>query len=280
MADAFTGAYGFVQTEIGGSPDTWGQRLNDNWDSIDSILMELVGMVAYFPSNNALDGWLKCNGQTVSRTTYDRLWTYASTSGQVAASEGAKEPGQFGPGDGATTFSLPELRGRFIRGFDDGAGVDSGRAFGTLQVSDNISHTHTMTSSAGSHDHGGATDPAGSHNHGGTTGSAGSHNHSASTSTDGAHSHIYSKGAGNDNDEGFPSENISANSSVVSTGSAGDHSHSVSINSAGDHSHSFNVDPNHTHSIASSGAHTHSIASSGTTEARPVNVALTAYIRY
>ncbi|HEY6032061.1 MAG TPA: hypothetical protein VIU44_15930, partial [Gaiellaceae bacterium] len=59
-------------------------------------------------------------------------------------SEGAKDKGQFGPGDGSTTFSIPDMRGYFARSWDDGAGVDSGRAIGTSQTDDLKSHTHTI----------------------------------------------------------------------------------------------------------------------------------------
>lgn len=41
-------------------------------------------------------GWLKCNGQAVSRTTYSELFAVISTS--------------FGTGDGSTTFNVPDLR--------------------------------------------------------------------------------------------------------------------------------------------------------------------------
>lgn len=41
-------------------------------------------------------GWLKCNGQAVSRTTYSELFAVISTS--------------FGTGDGSTTFNIPDLR--------------------------------------------------------------------------------------------------------------------------------------------------------------------------
>src|SRR5690606_1024496 len=53
------------------------------------------------------DGWLVCNGAAVSRTAYAPLWEYAQDSGYLAASEGTKQDGQFGPGNGTTTFTLP-----------------------------------------------------------------------------------------------------------------------------------------------------------------------------
>jgi phage-related tail fiber protein len=70
--------------------------------------------------NTAPTGWLKANGAAVSRTTYAALFSAIGTT--------------FGVGDGSTTFNLPDLRGEFMRGWDDGRGVDSGRAFGSAQL--------------------------------------------------------------------------------------------------------------------------------------------------
>jgi hypothetical protein len=55
----------------------------------------LVGLVSYFAMSSAPIGWLKCNGATVSRTTYSRLFAAVGTT--------------FGSGDGSTTFRLPVL---------------------------------------------------------------------------------------------------------------------------------------------------------------------------
>ncbi|WP_231679148.1 phage tail protein, partial [Ralstonia pseudosolanacearum] len=46
----------------------------------------------------------------------------------------------FGAGDGAATFNLPDLRGEFLRGWDDGRGVDSGRGIGTWQSGSPVVH--------------------------------------------------------------------------------------------------------------------------------------------
>jgi len=78
-----------------------------------------AGAVAYFAMSSAPTGWLKANGAAVSRTTYATLFTAIGTT--------------FGNGDGSTTFNLPDLRGEFLRGYDDSRGVDSGRTFGSSQ---------------------------------------------------------------------------------------------------------------------------------------------------
>jgi hypothetical protein len=40
MADTLTSNYGFTKPEIGGSDDTWGNKLNGNWDKVDTLLFE------------------------------------------------------------------------------------------------------------------------------------------------------------------------------------------------------------------------------------------------
>lgn len=77
----------------------------------------LVGMIAYFARSTAPTGFLKCNGALVNRTTYARLFATIGTT--------------FGAGDGKTTFALPDLRGEFVKGWDDGRGADNGRIFGS-----------------------------------------------------------------------------------------------------------------------------------------------------
>ncbi|MFN7640635.1 MAG: phage tail protein, partial [bacterium] len=58
-------------------------------------------------------GWLLCAGQAVSRTTFATLFAAVGTT--------------YGIGDGATTFNLPDLRGRSIFGRDDMNGTAANR---------------------------------------------------------------------------------------------------------------------------------------------------------
>ena len=90
-----------------------------------------VGSVIFHGANSAPTGYLKANGALVSRTTYAGLFAVIGTT--------------FGVGDGSTTFALPDLRGEFIRGWDDARGIDSGRTFGTAQADDFESHTHATS---------------------------------------------------------------------------------------------------------------------------------------
>lgn len=90
------------------------------------VVLPFAAAVAGIPT-----GWLYCSGQGVSRTTYSALFAMISTT--------------YGAGDGSTTFNLPDLRGAFVRGWDDGRGFDPGRAFATYQADVFASHTHTVT---------------------------------------------------------------------------------------------------------------------------------------
>lgn len=94
-----------------------------------SLVAMPSGAVAHFAMSSAPSGWLKANGAAVSRTTYANLFAAIGTT--------------FGTGDGSTTFNLPDLRGEFLRGWDDGRGADSGRVFGSNQAAAFASHTHT-----------------------------------------------------------------------------------------------------------------------------------------
>ena len=78
-----------------------------------------------FPS-----GYFECNGAAISRTTYADLFARIGTTS--------------GSGNGSTTFNIPDLRGEFVRGWDHGRGVDSGRSVGSYQADELRSHRHTQ----------------------------------------------------------------------------------------------------------------------------------------
>lgn len=87
-----------------------------------------VGAVMHYPVNSIPAGWLKANGAAVSRSTYAGLFAVIGTT--------------YGAGDGATTFNLPDLRGEFVRGLDDGRGVDAARVIGSAQLDALQQHDH------------------------------------------------------------------------------------------------------------------------------------------
>ncbi|MFT3057784.1 phage tail protein [Enterobacter sp. 03-F-07-AD-ECC] len=68
-----------------------------------------VGVPIPWPQATPPDGWLKCNGATFDKAKYPKLATVYPSG------------------------TLPDLRGEFLRGWDDGRGVDSGRGLLSLQ---------------------------------------------------------------------------------------------------------------------------------------------------
>ena len=97
-------------------------------DASDLLGMVPSGTVLYFAGQTAPAGWLKANGAAVSRTAYAALFAAIGTT--------------YGGGDFRNTFNLPDLRGEFIRGWDDGRGVDTPRPMGSAQVDAVRQHYH------------------------------------------------------------------------------------------------------------------------------------------
>jgi microcystin-dependent protein len=87
-----------------------------------------VGTVALWLTETAPTGWLHCNGQAISRTTYATLFALWGTT--------------FGVGDGSTTFNVPEVRGEFPRFWDASRGVDAARVIGSAQTAAYAAHSH------------------------------------------------------------------------------------------------------------------------------------------
>lgn len=119
------------------------------WVALSSGDQLPVGSILHFPGTTAPTGWLKANGALISRATFFNLWAVAQASGNLvpeAAWLAANGPiGAFSQGDGSTTFRIPDLRGEFIRGFDDGRGADAGRGIGTVQNGQLLSHGHAVS---------------------------------------------------------------------------------------------------------------------------------------
>lgn len=105
-----------------------------------------AGGIVYFPRTTAPAGWIKANGAAVSRTAYAALFAAIGTT--------------FGAGDGVNTFNLPDLRGEFVRGWDDGRGVDASRVFGSSQGHAIQSHGHRLNTTSSAISPGETGDPA------------------------------------------------------------------------------------------------------------------------
>ncbi|HCJ8460891.1 TPA: tail fiber protein [Escherichia coli] len=77
-----------------------------------------VGVPVPWPSATPPTGWLKCNGAAFSAEEYPELAKVYPTN------------------------KLPDLRGEFIRGWDDGRGIDSGRTLLSAQDGSIEAHGH------------------------------------------------------------------------------------------------------------------------------------------
>lgn len=110
----------------------------------------LCGQLVLTMGGAALGGTLKANGAEISRATYADLWTFAQASGRIVSETDWQNAAlrrwtSFSTGDGSTTFRLPNLLGEFMRFYDDGRGVDSGRVLGTQQAEMIGPHSHGLT---------------------------------------------------------------------------------------------------------------------------------------
>lgn len=151
-----------------GSQNANGRRVTGAGDAVDqqdyvtlAQLQAAIAGIAGVPvgiqvpytlsGTTAPSGWLFANGQEVLRADHPTLWAGVQAGDNLAATQGAKTNGQYGPGNGATTFTLPNLyadNGYFIRP------VSSGRGIGTVQADAFKSHDHAAS----------VTDPGHLHN--------------------------------------------------------------------------------------------------------------------
>jgi phage-related tail fiber protein len=152
------------------------------------------GAQVWQPVNPVPPGWLLANGQAVGRTEYRRLFEAIGTS--------------FGVGDGSTTFNVPNLVDRYIKGVGTTGGLNvPGGA---------LDHTHPSTGdhvhATSLHGHGGGVGGSNSNrfdisgggglgvardNHGHSIASefvdvrpGGGHSHGGATSHDPSHIHL------------------------------------------------------------------------------------------
>lgn len=144
-----------------------------------------IGTVVPYMFPNAPIGFLVCDGSVISRTGYADLFALANSAGLIGT--------VFGAGDGSTTFSLPDMRGRTIVGVGTHSDVSS------LGTTDNLAaasrtprHTHDVpahfhgkgtiqiSNASGSHTHT-ISDPGHTHGIYGTQGNYGTENGFAHT---------------------------------------------------------------------------------------------------
>lgn len=177
-----------------------------------------TGAILEYGGLSAPTGWLLCNGDAVSRTTFAALFAVIGTT--------------YGVGNGSSTFNVPNRINRF--------GVGAGGLYARGSTGGAATET---TSTAGAHSHGGAT--AG---HTLTEAQMPSHSHGV---IDPGHTHAIAgdrssaTGSGDITSPLAPVYNNTSQSTSSTTG--------ISISSTGGnqaHSHTINSDGNHNHTVS------------------------------
>lgn len=109
-----------------------------------------AGAILPYGGSTPPSGYVLCDGSAISRTAFSALFSAVGV--------------RFGQGDGSTTFNVPDLRGRFLRGRDAGTGRDPDAGSRTAMATGGASGDNVgsiQSDAFESHDHGG-----GDHTHG------------------------------------------------------------------------------------------------------------------
>ncbi|MCD4724492.1 MAG: tail fiber protein [Bacteroidales bacterium] len=260
---------GLIESTTGGFkfPDGTVQTTAATASSVlpPGMIVPFAGDAAHVPQ-----GWLICDGSAISRTTYVNLFNMIGTN--------------YGSGNNSTTFNLPDLRGMFLRGADNGSGNDPDAGSRTASnpggnTGDNVGSIQFFASSLPTNPF--SANLAGNHNHTGTISSAGGHNHSGNTTQSGNHSHYLEKPNGGawcwipmNYGWGLQTSYVlyaGWNSQQLNTNITGNHQHTFTTSTSGNHIHGMTINNN--------GSHSHTI-SGGDSETRPVNVYVNYIIKY
>lgn len=124
-----TGAI-FKSKNLSDIPDKAAARDNLNVPSKDDILYNAlpIGIIVPYWGNTAPPGFLPCSGQTITSSAFPELVTFLG---------------------GTISAVIPDLRGEFLRGWDNGRGVDSGRDVGSVQLDAFQGHFHNTVNNVG-----------------------------------------------------------------------------------------------------------------------------------
>lgn len=124
---------------------TW-QAFTANGAAYTGYASVLIGSLLLDTQPTARAGYVKSGVANLSRTADAALRAWAMHNGVMVAL-GVWQAGQIMCADNAdgTTFRIFDVRGEFLRAWDDGRGADSGRGFGSAQGDLLGSHSHAYT---------------------------------------------------------------------------------------------------------------------------------------
>lgn len=105
-----------------------------------------IGAIHWFAANSIPVDYIACTGAAINRLVYSELFAIVGIS--------------YGPGDGITTFNVPNMVNQFVRGFNSGGS----RAFGTIQGNNIASHTHVVTDPGHTHNYNDVNTTGGANN--------------------------------------------------------------------------------------------------------------------
>jgi len=155
-----------------------------------------VGSMTMFAGSSAPSGWLLCNGNAVSRTTYASLFSVIGIT--------------YGSGDGSTTFNVPDLLGRVPMGAGTGTGLTArtlgaeiGSESTTLTSSHIPQHSHTI-------DHGHADN---------ISANQAGHTHTIGYQSDGTNDHDHALNSGTVTRVAGPSDGGASSTGTIPSGS-------------------------------------------------------------
>ncbi|WP_079218135.1 phage tail protein [Herbaspirillum robiniae] len=163
-----------------------------------------AGFSGKFRRTTAPAGWLKENGAAVPVVAYQNLANaiYCGDTNNATALWGYRCTNQASPTTSRSTAGeyivLPDSRGEYDRGWDDGRGIDSGRSMWSWQAGQNLAHSHT-----------------------------------AAASTDGAHQHLTTAGNQGVGYQTGGASPVRENAAQEWSSVAGAHNHSITVNASG-----------------------------------------------
>lgn len=111
---------------------------------------EFIGDVKSGLYKNEPYGWKKCNGQTLSRANYKELVNFITTNNLIEQTAGDGKP--FGRSDGSTTFTLPNLNGKFLEGTSTSSSIGTSIQAGIPNITASVysgNNGATFNSSSG-----------------------------------------------------------------------------------------------------------------------------------